>query len=507
MSTIEITEIFWKRAKLNLRYQSDKPQILSLKGMGKTIPFECGEDPYTLEINISNVKGEMLPQDSWLIVGDGPIEVSQEILDDITLYDRVFRYGNRKSYNAWITCDEDGNLALNTAFMKQDDNPEKRGRKQDFMTAMANLEYRIFHGLSTNRNKKILFLSQTDTKFSDNMKAVYDRLMERGFDQEYTIDTELREEAGAKRGSLSNVALTRKIAGYNYLFVDNYVPIFTAVKPADDVRFIQLWHAGVGFKSVGYARFGVKGSPHALLSSHRRYTDAFVGNEKLIDVYSEVFGIPKDRFTATGLPRLEHFLDQDVMDRTIAELESEYPEVKGKRVILFAPTFRGSGQSTAFYDYSVLDLEALSELCKNTNSLILFKWHHFITDRMEIPEEYKECMLDVSHENLNNLMYISDVLITDYSSCYYDYLLLDRPIIFYMYDEDVYNASRGVGDRMSDLAPGYIARTMDELVSVLSMEKIEMPEARDYMVDQGRHNGDYIASDRIIDKVFGINRE
>ena len=535
--SVKLIKIYWKRSLLHLGYVSHEPIRFYLERKDVvhnfepvSLPWETLKDSYDNEeelskglekggelpeenseyrevsIGISNVEGKILPQGAWNLMADCDFDVAGDILMDVTGFDRVFRYGQGRSYVTFFNCDDYGNLTLHTLFVKNNKKPMSRDKERDFAAWFANKEYSFFRGISHNTKKRILFFSQTSTKFSDNMKPVYDRLMERGFDKEYTIDIDLREEAGKKKSMVSNVKLTRRLASYDYIFVDNYVPIFTAIQPDNDVKVIQLWHAGVGFKSVGYARFGVKGSPDAFLSCHRRYTHAMVGNEGLIPVYSEVFGIPEDRFTATGMPRLEHFLDKDIMNGVMDGIYGKYPMLKEKRVILFAPTFRGNGQQDAYYDYEKLDLERLHEMAKETDSIIVFKWHGFIKDRMEIPEAYKETMIDISDSNLNDLMYVSNLLVTDYSSCYYDYLLLERPIIFYMYDEAIYSGSRGVGESMSNIAPGKVVHDMDEFLDALRFTD-EIPKPASYMIDKCLTNGDYSASDRIIDKVFGLERE
>ena len=532
MSRIVIQKIYWKRSILNIRYSSDARHELYLSNGKKKIVFndsevvgavesgagagepgvsagqsevDANKSEYEANLNISNVKGKIMPEGVWALCSDAEITYSEDVLIGITDYDRVFRYGQGRTYLVYMNCEDDGSLLIYTSHAKHNTKPRNRSARLDLAGNVANIEYSLFHTINKEKKKKILFFSQTSSKFSDNMKPVYDRLIERGFDKEYDIDVDLREEVGKKRKIIDNIALAKKIAGYNYIFVDNYVPIFTAIKPHKDVKLIQLWHAGVGFKSVGYARFGVKGSPDAFHSCHRRYTYSMVGNEGLKSVYSEVFGISEDNMIATGMPRLENFLDKEVIDNVKSSIYSKHPILEGKRVILFAPTFRGTGQKDAYYDYDKIDLDLLKEYCEDSNSIIIFKWHGFIKDRMTIDPKYSQCMIDLSDENLNDLMYVSDVLITDYSSCYYDYLLLQRPIIFYMYDEAIYSASRGVGEKMSDIATGKVVYSMEELVGALKEPVENLPKPADYMIDMCLTNGDYKASDRIIDAVFGTN--
>jgi len=92
------------------------------------------------------------------------------------------------------------------------------------------------------------------------------------------------------------------------IFVELTVPIFKYIDLSDKTKLIQVWHAGVGFKSVGYARFGFAG-PEPYDSCHRKYDYAIVGSKALVPVYAEVFGIDKNKILPYGLPRLDNFLD------------------------------------------------------------------------------------------------------------------------------------------------------------------------------------------------------
>ena len=199
------------------------------------------------------------------------------------------------------------------------------------------------------------------------------------------------------------------------------------------------------------------------------------------------------------MPRLEHFLDEDYIRETKQSLYEKYPQFTGKRVILYAPTYRGYSQDDAHFDYDCLNFEKLSEVCRTTNSIFVFKMHHFIQEATPIPDEMKDCFFDLSGENLNDLFYISDVLITDYSSCFYDYLLLKRPILFY--DKALYSATRGVHRPIDQVAPGIVCNDFNELTTALSKEQLELPAAADMLIDNCLTNT-ALASDMVIDHIL-----
>ena len=212
----------------------------------------------------------------------------------------------------------------------------------------------IYHGLASCRKKDgrhVLLLSETRTPMGGNLKALDMRLKERGLNKEYKISYSFSKtlQQSKWRTLLTWSRLLWVIAKQDYIFVDDYVPIFKTIHLQKDTKLIQLWHAGVGFKSVGYSRFGREGSPLPLDSCHRQYTYAVVGGKGLIDVYEEVFGISKDRILPYGLARLDGYMGAERIQLYKKKFYEKYPELKSKKIILFAPTYRGKVQNEAYY--------------------------------------------------------------------------------------------------------------------------------------------------------------
>ena len=303
----------------------------------------------------------------------------------------------------------------------------------------------MVHKLLRPRSNVVLFLKENGDEPTENLAAVRDRILERGLGESFPVAERYRNTFGKRQNLFSWIKDINAIARSRYIFIDDYCPVFNFIDPNDDTVLTQVWHAGVGFKSVGYARFGISGSPDPYQSAHRRYDYALVGNGELRDIYAEVFGIEQEALLATGMPRLDHFLDKERHIAAAQSLLAKYPWMGDGRVIVFAPTFRGKGQATAYYPYdSYIDYRALWEMCERTNSYFVFKMHHFVEERPEIPSAFANRLKDLSDESLSNLLYVADVLVTDYSSCFYDYLLLQKPVVFYVPDKVEYSATRGV---------------------------------------------------------------
>ena len=281
------------------------------------------------------------------------------------------------------------------------------------------------------------------------------------------------------------------------ILLDDYAPMLSWLKLNRGTKLIQLWHAGVGFKSVGLCRFGTNGSP-LLDNAHRQYDYAIVGSTALKKIYAEVFGIEEDALIPTGLPRIDKVIDKEENQKKIDAFYSDHPELRGRKLILFAPTFRGVGALTATYPYEKLDMKRIYDMCGDEYAFI-FKMHPFIKEKPEIPAVYSDRIIDMSGiGDINDLLPVIDILITDYSSVIYEFSLFRKPMLFFAYDRDNYAAIRGFQSDYEDFAPGKICGTFDEVEQAIKDEDFEL-EKVDRFVEENYDYLDSGSSDRFID--------
>lgn len=421
---------------------------------------------------------------------------------------RVFRYVDGKyscaaSILPRTDITEYINLVLTIDYYVKNKNPRVRrfslrfAEKQIFAAF-----YAAVHAFLPHKGNHVLFLKENGEEPTENMAAIRDRMIERRLDKKYAITERYRNTFRGHQNPLSWIKDIVAIARADYIFIDDYCPVFNFIKPRGNTVLTQVWHAGVGFKSVGYARFGIKGSPDPYQSAHRRYTYALIGNEHLRQIYAEVFGIEEQALLATGMPRLDHFLDENHAKTARTALLEKYPWMNQGRIVVFAPTFRGSGQRTAHYPYEeYFDLSALYNMCQQTNTYFVFEMHHFIEKRPEIPKAFQDRIVDLSDESLNQLFFVADVLVTDYSSCFYDFLLLEKPVVFYVPDKVAYEATRGVQRTVDEMAPGVVCNTFDSFINVLTAHTYNTTKPDISMIDRCLERGG-LASDRAIDTIL-----
>jgi CDP-ribitol ribitolphosphotransferase len=490
-----------------------------------------GDGRYRVDINISNfAERAFLPRGTWKFFAklDSGAEVGAgwELarLDELDSLTRVFLFaGNRQAYTVSFGLTEDDVnplFAVRAYSFVRKSSPAKRarnpirlaqrvakkyasqGRRRQLAqaiykrTAQEEQARRAVRGASGQARKtRVLFASEMREGLEGNLLAVRDRMLARGLDTELDLRYSFRTSRTATRSNYLN--LVRELARADIVLIDDYFPPFENLKLDPSTRVIQVWHAGSGFKSVGFSRFGKFGSP-GLTNAHRKYTYAISASRSLKHVYAEVFGIEEEAVIPTGLPRIDTFLDPASQAEARATVYSLYPTLEGKRVIMFAPTFRGRGAMQASYDYSQIDFQALYDLC-GEDSVVAFRMHHFIHEGVPIPDWMRDRFIDVSeYRDGNALLLVTDLLITDYSSIIFEYSLLERPMLFFAYDEEVYSAVRGFHRPYKETAPGKVCHTFDELLTAIRTEDFELERGAAFR-DENFDVIDTHSSDRVID--------
>ena len=481
----KIKDIYWERVNLHLVLEEKiSGEVCLLDEMGKKhiLPYKENE----IIINVTNVtNGDMIEDGKYhLLIDNEEVVMDSSLLKRIDSFSKIFKY-RAQFYALLIELHINENLGvyLDSSYMMKNKHYKKnfmlreaKGLKKKLATVIKivfpffiNIFYGFLRLLKPKSTDRVLFLSENDEEPRGNLKALYD----------YFITNDLGKTKGmfynkfVKKSIPVLIKSVILIAFSDVIVVDNYVPLINTLNISKKQRIVQLWHAGVGFKSVGYARFGEVGSPHPFKSSHRKYTTAIVDDERLIDIYKEVFAVSGDIFKVYGMPRLDGYLSQEKIESTVNRLFEDNPLLEDKKIILFSPTYRGIGASVASYDYSQLDFNSIYEFCKNNGFVFLIKMHPFIKEEAQINDEYKQYIFNYYDYDINELIYISDIMITDYSSCAYEFSLFNRPLIFFRYDKELYEYERPVHTLDAFTEKQYEAKTCDELLIILESLKTE----------------------------------
>ncbi|MBI0577722.1 CDP-glycerol glycerophosphotransferase family protein [Neobacillus cucumis] len=356
-----------------------------------------------------------------------------------------------------------------------------------------------FYCMRPIKQKQILFASDSRSDMSGNFQFVYDEILRRNLD--FDIHFMLKRGVDEKKTYREIIQLAKLIATSRFVILDDFYPMIYPLKIREGADLVQLWHAVGAFKTFGFSRLGRPGGPSPKSINHRNYTKAIVSSKNVAKHYAEGFGIDLDKVIPTGIPRTDVFFDQEYQEDVRERLYEEYPFLKGKKVIMFAPTFRGNGQQSAHYPMEVLDLAKLYEELHD-EYVFLFKIHPFVKNDITIPYQYSDFYYDFSsYREINDLLFISDILITDYSSVCFEYALLNKPMLFFAFDVEEYVRTRDFYYEFHSFIPGPLVRSAEEIIKTIEekdfkMEKVE-PFVR-YFFDQI----DGKSSTRVVDDIL-----
>ena len=454
-------------------------------------------------------------------------------LDNVKKFNRQFIYfHNERSYRVQFSNRNGFKIKTSDITLPEQDKKKKllsiirrtkNNTAKSILRIIYNSEFLLFHrkplkkysgssledNLHKIKNPHILLMSDQSEEMGSNMVALKNALIREGYQPEEA----LRAVTTKHYNILHWIKTLKKIAWADFIFLDDHSQTtdWLTIKGA---VITQLWHAGAGFKSTGYSRFGMPASP-APKSGHRQYSYGIAGSKKIRHFFSEVWGINDEMVLPTGMPRLDEYLNEEYIRKTKDKLYKDYPilckpvdsdKEKQNNIILFAPTYRGENKRHAYYPYDKLNMDRLYKLCEETNSIIIFKMHPFVEEPVPIPEKYKDRMIDlVKYPNINDLFYISDLLITDYSSNIYEFSLMRKPMLFYAFDIDEYTKERGFHRDYRTNVPGKIVETFDDMINAINKEDFEYEKVEEY-IENNFEFTDTHACERIINWIIRGNR-
>ena len=383
-----------------------------------------------------------------------------------------------------------------------------RNDLKDWAQKLFVVVFNIFNKCCKKRGNKILFCSGSRAEIGGNEEFIYNRMLERGLDKKYKFVLDFKPTINKTYGPFKMIRFIYRLASSDVILLDDYYP--EIYKPTYDknVKVIQVWHACGAFKALGLERMSKAGAPPINTSVHKCYTHVPVSSYHSALHHQEAFGIGIDKFYPVGIPRTDIFFDEDYKKKTCERVYAEFPGAKeAKRVILYAPTFRGNSAVDAHFPMEKLDFEEWGELCKRTDSYLIVKMHPFVQEKINIPEKYRDCIADAAqYREVNDILFITDLLITDYSSIIYEFSLLRRPMLFYAFDQIMYVSTRDFYEPYEDIVPGRIIKRFDQLMEALEKEEYDTDKI-EWFIKKNFAYTDGKSTDRVIDLIVGDDKE
>lgn len=322
--------------------------------------------------------------------------------------------------------------------------------------------FKIFKFNKINKNKIILGES-LNLEFSGNIEKVYQELKKYNFqfiyigmvgNKKINIDNRIK-----KKYSLFNPIAIYHLATAKYWLSDS--TFFSFLKSKKGQKNIQLWHAAGAFKKFGLS----------IEKNKKYYIDlATVSSDKVIGCYQEAFGIEKEKIKNLGIPRADIFFDEDKKKEVRKKFFKEYEKLKNKKIILYAPTFRDEDKGNFRLR---LDLNIMKEKLENLNYVVLLRLHPSIKKSdIEVDNIFSYDFSEYS--NVSDLLIVSNILISDYSSIIFEFSIMKKPILFYSYDVKEYIKNRGFYYDYYKFIPNEINYTTEEVLNSILNEKWDL---------------------------------
>lgn len=353
-------------------------------------------------------------------------------------------------------------------------------------------------GLFVKTDDKMVLFSALGRRYNDSPKAIYEYMLQQPRFKGYRLVWALED----LNTDIPGHPIKVKADSMQYFRASLKARYWiTSVNIERGLRYkkksciyLNTWH-GVSLNAVGNGVPGRKDFDFSHLNFFCYESD---WNKRIL---MQSFKIPEQLMLASGLPR------NDVLyhvDKTkVMALKKKMGLPLDKKIILYAPTWRDSNDQGKTYSLKPpIHLDKWEERLKD-EYVLLFRTHHYTTCLLGV--QFNDFVRDYSsYPDINDLFMVSDLLISDYSSCITDYSILERPVICFAYDYDTYSKQRGVNIDFGKEMPGGIQSTEDEVLNrILTMDfEKECLKTREMLKDKFTYIGGH-ATEICVNAVFG----
>lgn len=315
---------------------------------------------------------------------------------------------------------------------------------------------------------KILFIEMRFETRSASMAYMYDMLEKSGKYELVTSYLRFNFVRGKDFTSRVENMLT-ELATSSYVVVDDASMILSALPIREETKIVNLWHACGAFKKWGRSTSDLLfGDTSRTLDRYPNYGNldlVTVSSPEVVWAYEEAMNLPEGIVKPLGISRTDLLFDQTFIKESAERIYAVVPEARGKKILLYAPTFRGHVGTAEAPDE--IDFRRFREELGG-EYMLLCKHHPFIKNPPKIPDDCRDFARDVSKTlTIEDLLCVADICISDYSSLIFEFSLFDRPMIFYAYDYDDYCDWRGFYYPYKEFTPGPVVYDQDQLLNTI----------------------------------------
>ena len=282
------------------------------------------------------------------------------------------------------------------------------------------------------RRGLILFADAHHKEIPFSMRRMYEALCGRDGKDGAEVQVFAEDFGSMSYGALLRYLLRfmKAYAEAEYVFLCDYYLPAASCRKRSETTLVQLWHSCGLMKKIAYDA-GDDIPKNYKGNMFGNYTWLTLSSEECVEVHAKALRIPEARIRATGVSRTDYYFDENWNQRCRERFFAEYPEARGKKIALWAPTFRQNAARPV--------LRGLEEVEAAAGELSS-QWYFILKAHPHIDAHAQVSNCTIATEEL---LCAADVLITDYSSVLYDYLLYEKPVVLFAPDLEEYEKERG----------------------------------------------------------------
>ena len=325
---------------------------------------------------------------------------------------------------------------------------------------------RFFWLFSIDKNK--IFLSSYEGKqFSCNPKYIYQYLQKKDIPFKYVYEYNLSNIPSELKRYNVQVVKHNSLAYIWQIMTSKVLITNSGISCCFPLRKSQInintWHGGGAYKKVGVSiSEEMNGSDSNRLKISAKQTTFFVSSSKMFtDIMSESVLLDKSKFLDIGMPRNDIFFEQEKLKLINNRVRQELNIKEDDFIVLYAPTYRGNcgedQENRIRFDAGRLKETVKKRYKKNVS--ILIRMHYFNNQSVD----HQVCVKNVTdYPDMQELLAVADMLITDYSSSIWDYSFTKGVCHLYCYDFEEYDSERGFYSNIMQW-PGILSKSEEEL--------------------------------------------
>ena len=333
--------------------------------------------------------------------------------------------------------------------------------------------------------KKVVFVEIRLPNLTNSYKVLYDELYQ---NYDFDLHCHFLRNTYVNRTQYRRrcKAFIKDIATAKYVFMDEATNIMGNFKMREETVVTQRWHGCGAFKKFGYstadAIFGATREEMDKYPFNRNYTNVTVSSPEVIWAYEEAMNYTHESgvVKALGSSRTDVFYDEDFIKASYDALYEVMPQAKGKKVILYAPTFRGRVAKAT--TPRILNIELLKYVLGD-EYVVITKHHPLVRKRPQIPVNCEDFAMDLTEGlSIEELLCVADICVSDYSSLVFEYSLFEKPMVFLAHDLETFFDWRGFYYDYHELAPGPVVNNTIELLDYVTNieERFDKKRVQDF---------------------------